>query len=61
MNEIDMKVADTFEQDINNLAEHLNLVIQAHNKQLDEIEQLKADIEYWKHRYETLMKMTGVE
>ena len=36
----DTKVADIFAEDINNLTEHLNIVITAHNKQLDKIEQL---------------------
>ena len=40
MNKEDTKVADIFTEDINNLTEHLNIIINAHNKQLDLIEQL---------------------
>ena len=39
-NKQDTKVSDIFTDDINNLTEHLNIVIEAHNKQLDEIERL---------------------
>lgn len=34
------KVSDIFTEDINKLTEHLNIVIEAHNKQLDEIKRL---------------------
>jgi len=46
----DTKVADIFTEDINNLTEHLNIVINAHNKQLDKIDQLTNnwnELEEW--------------
>ena len=53
MNKKSTKVANLFEKDINKLTEHLNIVIEAHNRQLDEIERLKEANkileENWKH------------
>ena len=39
MNE-DNKFADLIKEDINRLVEHINLIIDTHNKQLDELEDL---------------------
>lgn len=50
----DTKVADIFTEDINNLTEHLNIVINAHNKQLDKIDQLTNiwnELEEWLKEY----------
>ena len=45
MKEESTKVADIFEKDINKLCDDINLVIQAHNKLVDENENLKMKID----------------
>lgn len=39
--ELDNKVSDMFQEDIDNFIKHVNLLITAHNKQLDKIEKLE--------------------
>lgn len=54
----DTKVADIFTEDINSLTEHLNIVITAHNKQLDLIDQLTNN---WNELEEWLLNHYEVE
>ena len=56
----DTKVADIFTEDINNLTEHLNIVINAHNRQLDKIDQLTNELKEFKEEHK-IMKQIIIE